>query len=220
MVRAPAVHPRSSDPLEPLRTKAWSREARRKAFHLGFIVIPLQLLHGWLPWPDTRSEWRLLLLFAVVFAVIVDLVRIHDHRVKRLFKSFFGGMIREHEQFNLLGGTYLLLAALLAIELFPRPVAAAAIGFTVLGDGLAAMVGRAYGRPFAFGKSWEGTLAGLGASLAWGAYLALGGYMPWTIVIVGALVASLVELLPIPLDDNLAITLFAGYTMKMLGGVT
>jgi hypothetical protein len=31
------------------------------------------------------------------------------------------------------------------------------------------------------------------------------------------LVASLVELLPIPLDDNLGITLFAGYAMKLLG---
>ena len=28
--------------------------------------------------------------------------------------------------------------------------------------------------------------------------------------------ASLVELLPIPLDDNLGITLFAGYAMKLL----
>ena len=32
----------------------------------------------------------------------------------------------------------------------------------------------------------------------------------------GAIVASLVEILPIPLDDNLAITLFAGYTLKLL----
>ena len=220
MARASKAHRRSNDPLEPLRTKTWSREARRKAFHLSFIVIPLQLLHRWLPWPDTRSEWRLLLLSLVVLAVIVDLVRIHDHRVKRLFRSFFGGMIREHEQVNLLGGTYLLLAALLAIELFSRPVAAAAIGFTVLGDGLAAMVGRAYGRPFAFGKSWEGTLAGLAASLGWAAYLAASGFMPWSIAITGAVVASLIELLPIPLDDNLAITLFAGYTMKLLGGVS
>jgi hypothetical protein len=37
-------------------------------------------------------------------------------------------------------------------------------------------------------------------------------------VIVGALVASLVELLPIPLDDNLGVTLVSGYAMKLLLG--
>jgi len=207
-----------ADPLRPLRTKTWIHEARRKAIHLGFIVIPLQLIHQWLPWPRSRAEWRLLLLALVVLAVAIDLVRIHDSRAKRLFRSFFGRMIRDHEQINLLGGTYLLLAALLAIELFPPPMAAAAIGFTVLGDGIAAMVGRAYGRPFAFGKTLEGTLAGLLASVGWAAYLVLNGFLPWHIALTGALVASFVELLPIPLDDNLAMTLFSGFAMKLLGG--
>jgi hypothetical protein len=36
------------------------------------------------------------------------------------------------------------------------------------------------------------------------------------VVLTGALVASLVEFLPIPLDDNLGITLSAGYAMKLL----
>jgi dolichol kinase len=40
--------------------------------------------------------------------------------------------------------------------------------------------------------------------------------LPWPAVIAGALIASLVELLPIPLDDNLGITLAAGYAMKLL----
>src|SRR5262245_6268387 len=103
---------RPIDPLQPLRTKTWIHEARRKAIHLGFIVIPLQLIHRWLPWPQRRAEWRLLLLSLVVAAVAIDLFRIHDSRVKQLFRSFFGRMIRDHEQINLLGGTYLLLAAL------------------------------------------------------------------------------------------------------------
>jgi glycerol-3-phosphate acyltransferase PlsY len=205
------------DPTRPLRSRRWLSEARRKFLHLGFIVIPLQLVRQPLPWPRGRAEWRLLLVSAVVLAVAVDLIRIHARSVKRFFRNFFGEMIREHEQFNLLGSTYLLLATLLAIELFPRPMAAAAIGFTVLGDGLAAIVGRAYGRPRFFGKSLEGSLAGLAACLGWAAYLAGFGYLAWPVAISGALVASLVEVLPIPLDDNLGITLFAGYAMKLLG---
>jgi len=42
--------------------------------------------------------------------------------------------------------------------------------------------------------------------------------MTWTVALVGALVASLVEFLPIPIDDNLGITLFSGYAMRLVAG--
>ena len=215
-----SAHPRRSpkrDPLAPFKTKSWLSEAQRKAIHVSFIVLPLELLYQWLPWPQSRGEWRLLLISFVTIAIAIDLVRLHDRRVKSFFKEFFGELIREHEQFNLLGSTYLLLACLLAIELFERPMAAAAIGFTVLGDGFAAIVGQAYGRRRFFGKSLEGAAGGLAACLIWAVYLGASGYLPWRLAIAGALVASLVEFLPIPLDDNLGITLFAGYAMKLFG---
>jgi len=214
-MRAPRSQPLLATPLAD---RGWLTEARRKAIHLAFILLPLDILHGWLPWPRSTSSWRLVLLLCVLVAVVIDVIRIHEHRVRQWFKSFLGGMIREHERFNLLGSTYLLIAALLALEIFPRPIAAAALGFTVLGDGFAALAGRAYGRTRFFGKSLEGYAAGLLACLAWGTYLVLAGHASWSVVLVGALVASLVELLPIPLDDNLAVTLSAGYAMKLLTG--
>jgi dolichol kinase len=205
-----------ADPLEPLRSTDWLTEAQRKAIHLSFIVLPLMLLYEPLPWPRGRPEWRWCLIVLTLVAMALDLVRIHDRRAGRFFKRFFGEMIREHERWNLVGGTYLLIAALLAVEMFPQPVAAAALGFTVLGDGIAALVGKAWGKPRFFGKSLEGAAAGLAVCLVWAGWLAATGILPWQAVVCGALVASLVELLPIPLDDNLAITLFAGFTMKLL----
>jgi len=193
-------------------------EAQRKAVHLSFILLPLELLYGWLPWPRRQAEWRELLIACVVVAITIDVVRIHEQRARAWFRRFFGGLIREHERFNLLGSTYLLLAALLSIELFTRPVAAAALGFTVLGDGFAGLLGRAYGRTRVFSKSLEGCAAGLLACLVWAAFLSLNGHLDWRVAVTGALVASLVELLPIPLDDNLAVTLAAGYAMKLMGG--
>ena len=207
-----------ADPLRPLRSRSWLTEAQRKAIHLCFIALPLELLNGWLPWPRGKGEWRLVLVSLVAIAIAIDIIRIHEHRVHAWFRRFLGQLIREHEQFNLLGSTYLLLAALLAVEVFSPSVAAAALGFTVLGDSFAALAGRAYGRTRIFGKSLEGFAACALACGAWAAYLALGSHLPWGIVLPGALVASLVELLPIPLDDNLAVTLAAGYCMKLLGG--
>jgi dolichol kinase len=208
-----------SGPAAPLATASWIAEARRKAIHLLFILLPLDLLNHTLPWPESARAWRVVLLAAVFVAIVIDVVRIQERWVGTWFRRFFGRMLREHERHNLLGSTYLLLAALLALEIFPRPVAAAALGFTVLGDAFAALAGRAYGRTKLFGrKSLEGSAAGLAVCLAWAAYVAAGGHLPWPVAIAGAVVASLVELLPIPLDDNLAVTLAAGYVMKLMMG--
>lgn len=208
----------TADPLAPLRTRSWLTEAQRKAIHIGSIILPLGLLFQWLPWPRGRAEWRWFLIACTLIAITIDLLRIHEDRVRRFFRDFFGQMIRDHERFSLLGSTYLLIAALLAVEIFPRPVAAAAIGFTVLGDSFAALVGKAWGRHRFFGKTFEGTAAGLAVCLLWAWFLVLAGFLPWPVAVAGALVASLVEILPIPLDDNLGVTLFSGYVMKLMWG--
>jgi dolichol kinase len=215
-VSTPPPVPAARRPLEPLRRTEWLSEAQRKAIHIGCIILPLGLLFEWLLWPRGRAEWRWFLIALTLAAIAIDVVRIHDHRVRRFFSRFFGELIREHERFNLLGSTYLMIAALLAVEIFPQRVAAAALGFTILGDGLAALVGKGWGRRRFFNKTLEGAAGGLAACLGWAVFLGATGLLPWGMVLTGALVASLVELLPIPLDDNLGITLTAGYAMKLL----
>jgi len=175
----------------------------REIAHMVLIPVLLVLL---LP----------LILVALPFFAI--LLRIHERRVRTFFRQFFGEMIREHERMSLLGSSYLLLAALIAIEVFPQPVAAVALGYTVLGDAMGALVGRAWGRHRIFNKSWEGAGGCLVACLAWAAFATPIAGLPWPVTIAGAVAATLVEALPIPLDDNLGITLAAGYTMKLLLG--
>ena len=208
--------PASTDPLEPLRSPQWLTEARRKAVHLAFIVLPLELMLEILPWPRTRGQFRILFLLLTAGAIALDVLRIHESRVRTFFRQFFGQMIREHERLSLLGSTYLLLAALIAVEVFPQPIAAAALGFTVLGDAMGALVGKAWGRHRFFNKSLEGVLGCFAACLVWGAFVVAMTDLPWPVVLAGAVTAAIVEALPIPLDDNLGITLAAGYAMKLL----
>ncbi len=207
-----------ADPFKPLRSESWLREARRKAIHAAFIVLPLDLLHEVLPWPRGRHQFELLFVALTAGAIAIDLLRLHEDRVRRFFRVFLGELIREHERFSLLGSTYLLLAALLAIEIFPQPVAAAALGFTVLGDAMGALVGRAWGRHRVFNKSVEGAAGCFLACVAWACYVAWASPLTLPVMVAGALVATLVEVLPIPLDDNLGITLASGYAMKLLLG--
>ena len=216
--RPPAVADLDLDPATRLRSPSFLAELWRKAIHLSFLVLPLDLLFEVLPWPRGRAQWTVLLVLLAVGALALDVLRLQERRVRRLFRDFLGGMLREHEELGLLGSTYLLIAALLAVDLFPRPMAAAALGFTVLGDAFAAIVGKAWGRTPVFRKTLEGGLGGLLACLVWVAVLAAAGLLPWSVLLVGALAASLAEILPIPLDDNLAMTLMAGYAMRLTWG--
>lgn len=200
-------------PSAPAASQSYRNELGRKAIHLAFIVLPLQMLFEFLPWPRGRVELMLGLLGLGFVFLSIDFLRMHDRHFGALFRRFFGGMVRAHEAFTLLGSSYLVIAAIFAVVLLPRPIAAAALGFTIVGDATAALVGKAWGRTPLFGKTLEGAFGGLAACLAWGAVVHWVAGAPWNVVIAGALVASLVELLPIPVDDNLGMPLISGFAM-------
>lgn len=181
------------------------REAPRKAIHLASLVIPLAILH--LPLVATR---RALAVVAVAL-LVADVAKIHQPRMRSLFVTFFGPLIRRHEHTGITGSTYMLVSALLATYLFPPAEAACALVFLVLGDTMAAIVGMAWGRTPLFGKSLEGFVAGFAASLAGGLFLV--PELPVHAVALGALAAALVEVLPIPVDDNFRIPLVAGLVL-------
>jgi dolichol kinase len=186
-------------------------EIRRKAIHLTFILIPLIYLYDLLPKPFIVRG----LLVAVLASIAFELFRLHDARVRFFVSRFFRDLVRRHEQKQLLGSTYLLIAAVLTIELFSKPIAVSALGALVLGDSAAALVGKTVGRVRVLGKTLEGSAACFLVSFlfSWGVV----GLPAW-LAACGALTATLFELLPIPLDDNFRIPLSAGFVMKIFGG--
>lgn len=201
----------------PAHERRWFAELRRKLIHMAFILLPLQMIFPVLSWPRTDQGFRIFLLGMGVLALGIDLLRLHHREARYWFRRFFGEMVRKHERMSLLGSSYIVLAALIALTAFPREIAATALGFTILGDAFAALVGKAVGRTPLFGKTLEGALGGLAVCLLWGGLMVRAGALPWDVVVSGALVASLVELLPIPLDDNLGMTLASGITMVVMG---
>ncbi|MBM3286067.1 MAG: phosphatidate cytidylyltransferase [Candidatus Eisenbacteria bacterium] len=184
-------------------------EVRRKAFHLSGVVVPI----GYYLTPEPAG--RHILLALTVLALLADLVRLNERRVRTFFYYIFGSIVRDHERNNLLGSTYVLLSALLCSYAFDREIAIASMAFLSLGDGMAAIVGRRFGRPRLFGKSIEGSLACFLSCLA-AAWLYPGDPFTWRMMLGGAAMAAIFELLPIPLDDNMRISLSAGFTMTLL----
>ncbi len=183
------------------------RELARKAIHVSSTAVPL------LVWLVPRPVAIAVLVPIAVLALAIDVAR---HRIRPFRYHFLRHtrtMLRHHERRGLAGATWMALAYAAALLLFPKPVAVAAMLFNGLGDAAAALVGKRWGRRrTAWGKSWEGFAAGLVVDLCvgLGMWMLAPAAVPLAGAILGALVASTVEFAPLPLDDNVRVTLAGG----------
>jgi dolichol kinase len=103
---------------------------------------------------------------------------------------------------------------MLALLVFPTPVAYGAIAIFTLGDGFATLFGRKIGKhvfPYNKGKRVEGTIMGFLFAFA-GAWLFVGPMK----ALVGAAVGMIVETLPTPINDNLTIPIASGLALMVI----
>ena len=186
-------------------------EGQRKVIHLASAVIPV------LVWVLPRPASIGLLGAIVATALAVEVARRFVPSIRDIFLRLTGGLLRTTERTDLSGATWMAIAYLVAVVVFPLPVAVAAMLYNAFGDGLAAVVGKRWGRHrVPGGKSLEGAGAGFAANLLVG--LAIPGISPLAAVIGGGGTA-LLELLPIPVNDNLVVTIGGGALVWMaLGG--
>jgi dolichol kinase len=194
---------KGSDPRSNFSLK---RELQRKSIHLGMIIIPVWLY-------VVPPHWALLgLIIATSATVVLDLLRLTDHRLRQFFLRLFRSLIRSHEEEHLLGSTYFMIAALLSVLAFDDAIAVAALTFLIIGDTVAAIVGKRYGKPMYWGKSPQGSLACFASCLIIGAALLDNQW----VIVSGALGATVAEALPVPMDDNMRVPIISGLVMQLV----
>ena len=185
-------------------------EYKRKLIHLFNLAIPFGYLYVF---PEKWVFVKLLSILMVLF-IIFDILRHKVTWVKSLFSLFIDSMLRSHEQEGkLTGATWVMIGAVISIILFSKPVAIIALIFMSLGDTAAGLIGQRYGKHKIWNKSWEGFFGGLFVCIIIGMNYSL---LPITISLSGAVAAMVMEIVPIPLDDNFKIPLGAGAIMMML----
>lgn len=185
-------------------------EYKRKLIHLFNLAIPFSYLYIF------PEKWVFVKLLSIlmVLCIIFDILRHKVAWVKSLFTLFINSMLRSHEQEGkLTGATWVMIGAVISIILFSKPVAIIALIFMSLGDSAAGLIGQRYGKHKIWNKSWEGFFGGLFVCIIVGMNYSL---LPMTISLSGAVAAMVMEILPIPLDDNFKIPLGSGAIMMML----
>ena len=186
---------------------------QRRLFHaaVGSLFPVLALLVD-------REAFFAALITATVALVAADIARLRARRMNLLAQRWIGPLLRQGEESRLTGASYVLLGTLAAFALFQRDVAVVAVLFLAVGDPVAAMVGMRFRRGRLFGKSPVGSMAMVAAALGVIALLdATGGVgFRWPFL-AGAVAAAAVEILPLPVNDNLTVPLSAGAAMALLG---
>jgi dolichol kinase len=194
-------------------------EFKRKAIHLFALCIPM----GYFFLPKTPS---LLILFPFVLgAIMIDIIRLRKFPLHGFLSRLLDPILREHESKDFAGSSYILSASFFTILLFDKSAAVAAISFIILGDIAAALVGRSFGKTkikFSLAKnktdrncwkSLEGSLSCLCMCLVVALVVP---HLPLWVGMVGALVATGVEGVTFPVNDNFSVPLISGLTMHIL----
>jgi len=190
------------------------KELKRKIIHLIGLLIPI--CYYFFRERDPIAIIILLLLTAIYF--FLELLRLTNKRAQRYFLTHFSSLLRTHEKQKITGTGYYLLSGLLSVSLFKKELAIACLSFLVLGDMFAAIIGTRFGHnKIIAGKSLEGSLACFIVCFVIGLFVAwlFPTYLNLKIIAIGAFTATIVELLPLGLDDNLTIPLISGLVMEI-----
>ena len=166
------------------------------------------------------SEIVFLLSLGIITFVFLslDLLRRKISPLNDWAFTVFRPLLRDREKTRLTGASYVLIGSLLTFIIFSREIAILAVCFMAVGDATATMIGTHFGkRKLLTGKTLEGSLACFTACLAIGFFFSVSDLpVHWIIVLTGAITATVVEVLPLPVNDNLSMPLLAGLAMTVL----
>jgi dolichol kinase len=204
---------RKNDNTVQLDAENFRIELFRKAIHLSSISIPIFYLF------TPRPVALAILVPLTIVVIIADISRYYFPPMESWFNQTFGWLLRSHEsdqkRKRLNGATYVLIAATLAVFIFPKLIAVTSFSIFIISDLTAALVGKRFGKHRLFNKSLEGSAGFFLSALLVVAVLPKIEYVmaEYMIGIAAAIVGAIIEVLPIEVDDNLSIPLAVGGAM-------
>ena len=192
-------------------------ELMRKGVHICSLSIPVLYFH-------ITRDLALMILVPMTAAFIAgDLLRLFHRPSFDLYTRIFGRMLRTHEKtetkktFN--GATWVFIAALVTVFLFPKVIAITAFSILIISDTMAALIGRRYGTRTFRGKTIEGSSAFVVSATIVLLFTPKVAYLPGEYIagIVASIIGAAAEVFSFNLiDDNFAIPISIGFALWLM----
>ncbi|MGA2090955.1 MAG: hypothetical protein ABSH12_05795 [Endomicrobiales bacterium] len=168
-------------------------EIKRKLFHL------LSLIYIAIYWFFPRPFILWGMGIAIVIVAAEEIARWKSPAFDQWILRALGGVHRGHEEGTVSGLPWTLTGSYLAMIVYPqKDLVMTGLLYMALGDAAAALFGRAFGKTkLIAGKSVEGSAACFIVCFFIGWY-----FLSIPLAIIGAFIATIIEIIPWPLNDN------------------
>jgi dolichol kinase len=188
---------------------SFKAELKRKIIHISCAILPLLYYNAL-----TREQILVFCSIICIFFLIAEFLRFRHQLSGRLFERIFFPLLREDEKSkHITGATYLFISATVTFFIFRKEIAVPAVLILTIADSFAAIVGKMTESVRFFDKSLAGSLTFFVISVA-----ILLFFLPelgWLSLAV-ALVVTIIEALPVPVNDNILITLSTGIILYIV----
>jgi len=183
----------------------------RKVWRLGALFFPILYLF--------QPKEILLLISGILLAVFIflEIYRLTHPKINRKVYHKLHWILKEKERNKITTSTLFILALFLTILFFPKEIAVIALVFLIFGDSAAEIIGLRFGTFKLIGnKSLQGSLGCFIFCLIFGLIFAYYLQVAFGIVLIGSLAVTIIELIPVKIDDNFTIPLVSALVMFLL----
>ena len=190
-------------------------EILRKLLHLSSSIIPLSYFFIL----KDQGLMMMILLFLTTVSLLIEYLR-YNYRghLRNIFQKYLMEILRTKEmegQFT--GATWMLIGFTFTVLLFEFEIAVLALLFLCIGDSVAAIVGTAFPIGKIWNKSLLGSFSGIILCVIFG--IIINNSLSPKLIILGAISAMFIELIPSRINDNFSIPIFSGFIMHIFKGV-
>ena len=180
-------------------------ELLRQLIHLSSAAFPVFYLF------TSRNLNIVILSVALTILVAIDVLRYYSKNFRNFYFRMLRHILRTFEQNDhqviFTGATYLMFSFLMMVVIFPKPIAISSLFVLVFCDSIAALIGRNFGQSKIGSKTIEGSIAFFftGIIVILLAPKLTAQFMEYFSAVSALLITTIVELLPLKLDDNITI---------------
>lgn len=182
----------------------------RKIYRVGVGII-FPLIYFFSP---NKIIVEVLLIYLIGMMTVIEIMRYLSPNLWKVMVQHSHGILRDKEGF-ITGTMAFLLSNAIVIAFFDRWVAIMSLIFMLFGDTAASIIGIKYGEVRIGEKTLEGTLAFFTTTVI----ISLLFYrlipIHLVILLIGAAVATVVEALPLKVNDNLSVAISSAIIMQI-----